>query len=90
MAGMQIPQSMVAAQHRTGGMANMPTRSGMPMGARPQSAQNQMMAGGAVRPQTGVQQQNPAFTRTARNVPQNVSCFEIHLITENKIIRLFL
>jgi len=65
MAGMQMQQSMAAGQQRPGAMGGMPGRSGMPMGGRP----NQMMAGGAVRPQGGAQQ--AAYTRTARNLPSN-------------------
>ncbi|CAF4481410.1 unnamed protein product [Rotaria sp. Silwood2] len=67
---MQMPQSMDAAQHRTGGMTNLSARSGMPMGARPTPTPDQMIAGGAVQPQTGVQQYT-AYTCTARNLPPN-------------------
>ncbi|CAF0754287.1 unnamed protein product [Rotaria sordida] len=69
ITGMHIPQSMAAAQHRTGAMTNLSARSAMPMGTRP--TPSHMMAGGAVRPQTGLQQQNTAYTRTARNLPSN-------------------
>ncbi|CAF4270220.1 unnamed protein product, partial [Rotaria magnacalcarata] len=71
IAGMQLPQSMAAAQHRSGTMANLTNRSGMQMTARPVPTPGQMMAGGAIRAQAGMQQQNTAYTRTARNLPQN-------------------
>jgi len=68
IGGMQFPQSM----QRTAGMTGLPSRSGMPMGARPTQTPGQMMNSGAVRPQTNVQQQqSAAYTRTARNLPQN-------------------
>ncbi len=73
IAGMQLPHSMAAAQHRTAVMTGLPTRSGMPMGGRP--TPGQMMGGGAIRPQVGGQQQQQqpaAYTRTARNLPPNV------------------
>jgi len=70
IAGMQLSQSMAAAQHRTA-MAGLPTRSVMPMGTRPAPAPNQMMAGNTVRPQAGGQQQSAAYTRTSRNLPPN-------------------
>jgi hypothetical protein len=74
IAGMQLPHSMAAAQHRTAVMAGLPpARSGMPMGGRP--TPGQMMGGGAIRPQVGGQQQQQqpaAYTRTARNLPPNV------------------
>jgi len=69
--GMQLSQTMAAAQQRAGGMGGGPARGGFQMGAR-QATPNQMMSGGAVRPQTNVQQQqSAAYTRTARNLPQN-------------------
>jgi polyadenylate-binding protein len=68
ITGMPLPQTIAAAQHRS--MGGMP-RSGMPMGGRPGPIPNQMMAGGAVRAQGGGQQQPAAYTRTARNLPQN-------------------
>jgi len=71
LASMQLPQSMAAAQHRAAAMSGFTARSGMPMGARPNLTPNQMMAGGAVRPQGGAQQQPAAYTRTARNLPSN-------------------
>jgi polyadenylate-binding protein len=71
IAGMQIPQSMAAAQHRTAAMGGLQTRSAMPMGARPTPTPGQMMNAGNVRPQLNVQQQPAAYTRTARNLPQN-------------------
>jgi polyadenylate-binding protein len=71
IAGMQIPQSMAAAQHRTAAMGGLQTRSAMPMGARPTPTPGQMMNAGSVRPQLNVQQQPAAYTRTARNLPQN-------------------
>jgi polyadenylate-binding protein len=70
IAGMQLQQSMAAAQHRNA-MGGLPARSGMSMGARPGLMPNQMMAGGAVRAQGGGQQQPAAYTRAARNLPQN-------------------
>jgi polyadenylate-binding protein len=69
IAGMQLPQSMTAPQHRTGPMGGIPARAGMPMGPRPTSGQ--MMNNANVRPQINVQQQSAAYTRTARNLPQN-------------------
>jgi hypothetical protein len=69
IAGMQLPQSMAAAQHRTATMAGLQTRSAMPMGGRP--GPNQMMAGGAVRAQGGGQLP-AAYRSTARNLPPNV------------------
>jgi len=72
IAGMQLQQSMAAAQHRTAAMAGLPQRSSMPMGARPTQTPGQMMNSGSVRPQLNIQQQPAAYTRTARNLPQNV------------------
>jgi hypothetical protein len=73
IAGMQLQQSMAAAQHRTAAMTGLPQRSAMPMGARPTQTQGQMMNSGSVRPQLNIQQQQPAaYTRTARNLPKNV------------------
>lgn len=71
ITGMQLPQQMAAAQHRSAGMGGLQTRSGMPMGNRQMAGQ--MMGGNAVRPQGGLQQQqqSAAYTRTARNLPQN-------------------
>ncbi|UJR26184.1 hypothetical protein I4U23_007527 [Adineta vaga] len=69
MIGMQIPQSMSAAQHRSSGMLGMPGRGGMPMGNR--QTPGHMMGAGVVRPQGGAQQQSAAYTRTARNLPSN-------------------
>jgi hypothetical protein len=43
----------------------------MPMGNRPMPGQ--MMNSGAVRPQSNMQQQSAAYTRTARNLPQIVN-----------------
>ncbi|CAM4846542.1 unnamed protein product [Rotaria magnacalcarata] len=71
IAGMQLPQSMAVAQHRSGTMANLTNRSGMQMTARPIPTPGQMMTGGAIRAQAGMQQQNTAYTRAARNLPQN-------------------
>jgi len=71
IAGMQLPQSMAAAQHRSAAMSGLQTRSAMPMGARPTPTPGQMMNAGSVRPQLNVQQQPAAYTRTARNLPQN-------------------
>jgi len=68
IAGMQLQQSMAAAQHRSAQMTGLPTRPAMPMG-RPTSGQ--MMNAANVRPQLNVQQQPAAYTRTARNLPQN-------------------
>jgi hypothetical protein len=71
--GMQIPQSMAAIQHRTAAaMAGFQTRSTMPMGARPTPTPNQMLSNGSFRPQSNLQQQAATYTRTARNLPQNV------------------
>jgi len=72
MINMQMPQSAMAAAHRSAAMAGVASRSGMPMPARPMPASNQMMTGGAVRTQVGGQPpQATAFTRTARNMPIN-------------------
>jgi len=71
IAGMQLQQSMAAAQHRTAAMTGLPQRSAMPMGARPTQTPGQMMNSGSVRPQLNIQQQPAAYTRTARNLPQN-------------------
>jgi polyadenylate-binding protein len=70
IAGMQIPQSMAPQQHRTAPMTGISARPAMPMTTRPTSGQ--MMNTANVRPQTNIQQQLPAaYTRTARNLPQN-------------------
>jgi polyadenylate-binding protein len=69
IAGMQLPQSMTTAQHRSATMGGLQIRSGMPMGNRP--TPGQMMNSGALRPQLNIQQQQAAYTRTARNLPQN-------------------
>jgi polyadenylate-binding protein len=71
MIGMQMPQSAMAAAHRSAAMAGAASRSGMPMQNRPTPTPNQMMTGGAVRPQANGQQQATAYTRTARNMPIN-------------------
>jgi len=69
---MQIQQSMAAAQqHRNAAMSGLPQRSAMPMGTRPSLTPAQMMNNGSVRPQSNLQQQSAAYTRTARNLPQN-------------------
>ena len=73
ITSMQLQQSMGAPQHRSGAMANLANRSGMQMATRPVPTSGQMMGGGAIRPQAGMQQQNTAYTRTARNLPQSVS-----------------
>jgi polyadenylate-binding protein len=74
MLGMQMPQSMVAAQ-RSATMAGMASRSGMGMSTRMTATPGQMMAGNAIRPQAGGQGglAATAYTRTARNMPSNVS-----------------
>jgi len=71
ITGMQLSHSAMAAQQRTAAMTGLPTRSAMPMGARPTPTPGQMMPGGAVRAQAGGQQQPAAYTRTARNLPPN-------------------
>jgi polyadenylate-binding protein len=68
IAGMHLPQSMATAQHRSAPMGGLQVRSTMPMGNRPMPGQ--MMNSGAVRPQSNMQQQSAAYTRTARNLPQ--------------------
>jgi len=72
MTGMQMQQSMAIAQHRTAPMTGPPTRPTMAMGNRPTPTPNQMMNNGLVRAQVNPQQQPAAYTRTARNLPQNV------------------
>jgi polyadenylate-binding protein len=73
MIGMQMPQSAMAAAQRSAAMAGMASRTGgMPMTTRGTPTPGQMMPGGAIRPQGGVQpQQVTAYTRTARNMPPN-------------------
>jgi polyadenylate-binding protein len=75
MIGMQMPQSAMAAAQRSAAMASVASRSGMPMPTRPTQTLGQMMGAGAGRPQIGgqLQQQATAYTRTARNMPPNVS-----------------
>jgi hypothetical protein len=74
MIGMQMPQSAMAAAQRSAAMAGVASRSGMPMPTRPTPTPGQMIAGGSIRPQAGPQsQQATAYTRTARNMPLNVS-----------------
>ncbi len=68
---MHLPQSMATAQHRSAPMGGLQVRSTMPMGNRPMPGQ--MMNSGAVRPQSNMQQQSAAYTRTARNLPQIVN-----------------
>jgi polyadenylate-binding protein len=70
MIGMQMPQSMMNAQ-RSAAMANIASRSGMPMPTRP--TQGQMMANNSVRPPIGGQPATASFTRTARNMPPTVN-----------------
>ena len=68
MIGMQMPQTAMAAAQRSAAMASVASRTGMPMStARP--TPGQMMPNNSVRPQTGIQPQATAFTRTARNMP---------------------
>jgi polyadenylate-binding protein len=69
ISGMQMPQSMPSGQHRTAGMSGVPPRTAVPMGARP--TPGQMMNNTSVRSQTNIQQQTAAYTRAARNLPQN-------------------
>jgi len=72
MINMQMPPSAMAAAQRSAAMANMASRSGMQMATRPTPAPGQMMQGGPVRPQGGVQPQPAsAYTRTARNIQPN-------------------
>jgi len=70
MTGMQIQQAMNAAQQQRA-MAGLPPRSAMSVHTRPTPTPTQMMNTGNVRPQTNVQQQPAAYTRAARNLPQN-------------------
>lgn len=70
MINLQMPTSAMAAAQRSAAMAGMASRQGMQMPTRP--TPGQMMQGGPVRPQGGVQQQPAtAFTRTARNMPSS-------------------
>merc|ERR1712110_681437 len=55
---------------RATGMTGFQPRGNLPMGGRP-ATPGQMMAGGAFRSQGNVQPQSAAYTRTARNLPQN-------------------
>lgn len=74
MIGMQMPQSAMVAAQRSATMANVATRPGMPMPTRLTATPGQMMQGNTIRPQAGGQQgQATAYTRTARNMPQNNS-----------------
>jgi len=70
MTGMQIQQAMNAAQQQRA-MAGLPPRSAMSVHTRPTPTPSQMMNAGNVRPQANVQQQPAAYTRAARNLPQN-------------------
>ena len=71
MINLQMPTTAMSAAQRSAAMASMASRAGMPMPTRP--TPGQMMQGGPVRPQGGIQsQQATAFTRTARNMPTNV------------------
>jgi hypothetical protein len=73
MIGMQMPQSAMAAAQRSAAMAGIASRAGMPMQNRPTPTPGQMMNSGPVRPQTSLQSQATAYTRTARNMPPNVN-----------------
>jgi hypothetical protein len=89
LAGMQIQQSaMLSAQQRAAAMTGLPSRSAMPMGSRPTPTPGQMMGGNTVRPQIGGQQQPAAYTRTARNLPPNVSV-QLKVNDEKQMILLF-
>ena len=69
IAGMPYPQSM---QQRTGGMSGLQVRHAFPMGNRPTQTPGQMINNGGARGQPNIQQQAATYTRTARNLPQNV------------------
>ncbi|CAF3215885.1 unnamed protein product [Rotaria socialis] len=70
MIGMQMPQTAMVAAQRSAAMAGVASRAGMPVPARP--TPGQMMPNNSSRPQGGMQQQPAsAYTRTARNTPQN-------------------
>jgi len=72
MIGMQMQPSAMAAAQRSAAMANAASRTGMQMPTRPAPTPGQMMSGGPVRPQAGMQPpQTTAYTRTARNMPPN-------------------
>ena len=73
LINLQMSNSAMAAAQRSAAMAGMASRQGMTMQARP--TPGQMMPSGPVRPQGGVQQQQPAtaFTRNARNIASNVN-----------------
>jgi len=68
---MQMSQAGIGAAQRPGAMPG--SRPTMPMQARPTPTSGQMVAGGAVRTQAGgpMQPQTAAYTRAARNLPQN-------------------
>jgi len=68
---MQMPPGAMAAAQRSAAMANVASRTGMQMQARPAPTPGQMMPSGPTRPQGGLQQQATAYTRTARNMPQS-------------------
>jgi len=72
ITGMQMtPAAMAGAQQRPGSMAGVQPRASMPMTGRPTPPPGQMIATGAVRPQSGAPSQPAtAYTRTARNMPQ--------------------
>jgi hypothetical protein len=74
MMGMQMQQSAMVAAQRSATMAGVGSRSGMTMPARLTATPGQMMGNSAIRAQAGGPgQQATAYTRTARNMPPNVS-----------------
>jgi polyadenylate-binding protein len=83
MIGMQMPQSAMAAARRSAAMAGIASRAGMPMQNRPTPTPGQMINSGPVRPQLSLQSQTTAYTRTARNMPPNVS-FKLNNKIEDK------
>ena len=70
ITGMPMNANMPGGQSRNNAMGNMQHRGPIPMANRSTPAPGQMMAGGSIRPQTGVTQPNTAYTRNARNIAQ--------------------
>jgi len=71
MGGMPFPPAMAGAQQRAAAMTGFSVRQPYPMGNRPTQTPGQMMNTGGARGQSNAQQQSAAYTRTARNLPQN-------------------
>ena len=74
MIGMQMPQSAMVAAQRSAAISGVASRSAMSMPTRLAATPGQMMPNAAIRQQTaGQPPQATAYTRTARNMPPNVS-----------------